>query len=462
MFERTKAMSLGLLGCRGRHTISNMLVTMERHHDDWSADYRAFSRAEWDVRKLFGIPKRHVLGWIPREQPIVAALDDTKLHKTGMKIPGVSYQRDPLSPAFHTNFIRAQRFVQISVTVPLDSESASPARAFPVAFEHAPPPKKPSRQATDEERKDYKKRQQTQNLSCAGVRMMEALRNDYDELGQVARKLVFTVDGSYTNKTVLKNLPARTSIIGRIRKDAKLFSFPNTQPSLGRKRIYGAQAPTPEELRVDDLTPWQSVKAFAAGKTHDFSVKITGPLLWKKAGSDQPVRLLVIRPLSYRLTKAGRLLYRQPAFLICTDPTLTLEEIVQWYVWRWDIEVNHRDEKQLIGVGEAQVRSEKAVERVPAFAVASYSMLLVASALCYGIDANLPLIKPPKWREKSVENQVRLTTGQMLEQLRQNSLRMRWPETLSNSGHFDGKRYRNTKCPKYKPTDTAENASARN
>jgi hypothetical protein len=65
------------------------------------------------------------------------------------------------------------------------------------------------------------------------------------------------------------------------------------------------------------------------------------------------------------------LLYRQPAFLICSDPQLELTQIVQNYIWRWDIEVNFREEKTLLGVGQAQVRHAASTQAVPALQVAS-------------------------------------------------------------------------------------------
>lgn len=418
VFERAKSLSVALLSTKSRRTVSNLLVQAGRQHGDWSADYRTFSQAEWEPKSLFDVTKRHALNWIPAEQPIVAALDDTKLKKTGPKIPGVSYQRDPMSPPFATNFIRAQRFVQLSLSVPLNGGACSPVRAFPVAFEHAPPPRKPSRQATDEERAEYRLLQRTQNLSWTGVRMIAALRHDITEREGHARKLIVTVDGSYANQTVLKNLPAGTALIGRIRKDAKFFYPPEAQPERGRKRHYGERAPTPDELRQDDSIAWTQVEAYAAGEKRTFQIKTIRNLLWKKAGHLQPVRIVVIKPVGYRKTKHGKLFYRDPAYLICTDDSLTLQQILQAYVWRWDIEVNHRDEKQLIGVGQAQVWSQKSAERMPAFAVASYSLLLVAAALCYGLDAKTPTLQPPKWRQSAVASQPRLTTGQILDQLR--------------------------------------------
>ena len=50
--------------------------------------------------------------------------------------------------------------------------------------------------------------------------------------------------------------------------------------------------------------------------------------------------MVVIKPLGYRLRQGGKLLYRQPAYLLCTDSTLAVAQVVQEYLWRWDIEVN--------------------------------------------------------------------------------------------------------------------------
>jgi hypothetical protein len=233
------------------------------------------------------------------------------------------------------------------------------------------------------------------------------------------RPLIVGVDGSYTNKTVLKQRPKRTTLIGRIRKDAKLFHPPTPQDQAprGTRRQYGPAAPTPDQLRRDESIPWREVSAYAAGKTHVFHVKTIAPILWPKAGSNCPLRLVVIAPVGYRLRAGGKLLYRQPAYLICTDPELPLEQLLQYYLWRWDIEVNHRDEKQLIGVGQAQVRSPQSADRDPAFAVASYAMLLLAGAQTYGSDASATCLPRPKWRK--AKPRQRLSTQDLIQQLRQ-------------------------------------------
>jgi len=370
----------------------------------------------------------------------VTALDDTHLRKAGKKTPGVAYRRDPLSPPFHCNFIRAQRFLQLSAILSPEGPPA-PGRALPIRYVHAPPVPKPARTASQEDWKAYRARCRQENLSTRAVGVLHDVRQELDQHHDArGRVLIAGVDGSYTNKTVLKNLPERTVLIGRVRKDAKLFYLPAPrEPSIrGPKLKYGDPAPTPETLRTDSSVPWQPVQAHGAGKVHDFRVKTIAPVLWKKAGHDHPLRLVVIAPVGYRLRKGSKLLYRQPAYLICTDTDLPLGRLLQYYLWRWDIEVNHRDEKQLIGVGEAQVRSPRSVDRQPAFAVASYSMLLLAGARAFGLE---------KWRSDG--ERVRISTQELIQQLRHEVWGHALEDLVENYDHFAPPVEANTKSAQF-------------
>ena len=50
--------------------------------------------------------------------------------------------------------------------------------------------------------------------------------------------------------------------------------------------------------------------------------------------------------------------------------TTSAAVLLQDYFDRWGIEVNHRDVKEILGVGQAQVWNEKSVSKVPALLVA--------------------------------------------------------------------------------------------
>lgn len=444
---RAERLGLSQLACLGRHTVTGLLYTAGRQFLDWTADYRLFSRDAWEARELFVPITRGLVDLLPPGAPVVGAMDDTHIEKTGTRIPGVSYKRDPLSPAFHTNFVRAQRFLQVSGLLP-NADPPGSARAIPIAYEHVPPVPKPKKNATEEEWTVYRQQQREQNLSTHGVQAIRRLREDLDQRhGAADRILVMGVDGSYTNGTVLKNLPPRTTLIGRVRKDAKLYAppRPEDQQPRGTKRQYGQPLPTPEQILRDETIPWQEAPAYASGKRHTFRVKTIGPVLWSKAGAKQPLRLVVIAPVGYRLRKGSKLLYRQPAYLICTDPDLPLEQVIQYYLWRWDIEVNHRDEKQIIGVGEAQVRSAQSVDRQPALAVASYSILLLAAARVFGTDTPRGRLPLPKWQTKRTEQ--RLSTQELIRQLRSEVWAYAIDRLVPDSDDFATALTASTKCP---------------
>lgn len=412
-------LALSTLVCLGRHTLTGMLTTAGRQFNDWSADYRLFSKDRFAPDKLFAHIRNNLLSEIPEREPFVCCMDDSLFRKTGKKTYGVAYRRDPLGPPFHVNFILGQRILQISAAWPSGPEPG-PVRMIPIDFQHCPTPKKPAKNASPEEQAEYRQLQKKLKISTIGVQRLQKLRKALDEeTGGMNRQLVVSVDGSYTNGTVLKNIPSRTTLIGRIRKDAKLYLPPEqaSEGTRGRKRVYGERIPTPEELRQNDGLPFQRIEAWAAGKTHSFKIKTIAPLRWRTAGQKHNLRLVVIAPLGYRLNKKSRLLYRRPAYIICTDLNLPLHKVLQMYLWRWDIEVNFRDEKHLLGAGQAQVRTEKSVQNVPSLIIAAYAMLLIAAGKTFGqskqTSVNLPL---PKWRNG--KKGKRPSTQQLINQLR--------------------------------------------
>jgi len=402
-FERARRLTFGLLVCLRLHLTSRAICAIGRQFVDWSADYRLCSRSPWNPHQLFDpIFDRLPSLLASPSAPVIAALDDTLCKKTGRHIPGVSIARDPMSPPFHVNLCYGLRFLQVSVLVS-PSQAHGAARALPVRFDFAPPAVKPKKNAAPEVHEAYKKEKKLRALPLAGLAAIASVRRSLDERAATAgRQLIISGDGSYTNKAVLRNLPPRTTFIGRIRKDAKLhLPLPERDGATGRPRLYGPQAPTPEQILQDDSIPVQKITCFAAGQLREIPVKVYGPVLWRKAGVDVPLLLVVIKPLGYRLRNGSKLLYRQPAFLVCTDPNLDLQVLIQSYIYRWEIECNHRDEKSLLGVAQGQVRSPQAVSRLPQFQVAAYSLLLLASILTSGFERTSHYLPLPKWRRSA-------------------------------------------------------------
>jgi hypothetical protein len=400
-------LALSSLLCLGRHTVTGLLSTSGSQFQDWTAAYRLFSRDRIEVPNLFAGIRSAFLESLPDTAPLCISIDDSLLPKTGPKIPGVGWHRDPQGPPFQTNLIRAQRVLQFSALLPLKESSA--VRGVPIDFLHAPKPPKLSKTASEEQKQEHKKSADSLNLSQRALDQLHIMRPQWG-----SRKPIVLCDARFTTQRFLQGLPADITLIGRIRKDAKLFYPPTpTKPAArGRRRSYGEPCPTPEQIRQDEKIPWQEIRIHAAGADHLCRIKVLDQVLWTPAGPTRRLRLVIIAPLAYRPRKGARLLYRDPAFLICTDPQFPVEQLVQYYFWRWDIEVNFREEKSLLGVGQAQVRNRQSCDSVPAFQVAAYSLLLLAAAITGYVD-QLP---PAKWRAR--QKPERISTQRLLQNLR--------------------------------------------
>lgn len=416
-FERARSLALSIMACLGRRTLSGLLCASGQQFQDWSAAYRLFEKQRVDPELLWNCVQQQALAQLPDTAPIVALIDDTVCRKRGRQISGTSWRRDPLGPAFSDNFIWASRFLQLSLALPAHPEQmASPARAIPVDLQHAPSPRKPSKRAPEEVWKSWRAAAAVSTVSSLGAQRIAALRNSVDASpGGQQRQLLVCADATFTCRAVFKGLPQRTTLIGRIRKDACFHALPTAEEEnrgRGRRRAYGQRLPTPEQYRQNQSIPWQTVRACAVGNTYDFDIKVIAPLRWKHAGGERQLLLLIVRPVAYRLKQGAHLNYRRPAYLICTDPTLAPQQILQAYLWRWEIEVNFRDEKTLLGFGEPQVRTATAVRTTAAFYVFAYAILLLALQQCQLAHAPLP---PPLWQRRKPRRPLsRVSTPQAI------------------------------------------------
>ena len=396
MQQRAMTHAMAMPCVFGRRTITRTLLAMGRSDLDWSAEYKLFSRSNWSTEGLFTQIFDSYLERY-RQGAITVALDDTKLARTGNRISSARWYRDAMSPPFHVNLVYGLRFLQASLIYPHHREGEFSARALPVAFEESTPLKKPGKRATADEWESYRLGKATNNLSTQSVALLKRLRDQLDQKGAGTRKLLAALDGSFCNRTVFKEVIDRVELIARCRKDARLCL---EAPPESRKK-YASELFTPEDIRKREQAPWHQVRIYYGGDRRDIRCKVVDRVMWRRGGGRRVLRLIVIAPLPYKVSPNSRTNYRAPAYLLTTDLASPLEELVQSYFDRWQIEVNHQEEKSILGVGQAQVWSEKSVSRYPTFAVACYSLLHLAALEEYGIartDAYTPL---PRWRRGS-------------------------------------------------------------
>ena len=395
-YQRAVQHALGSLACLGRRCLSRIIWTNGGQQRSWSGDYFLYSRCRWDPQQLFDPILRQALVWFPGRL-VGMAVDDTRLHKTGRSIPGASYQRDPLSPPFHTNLMLGLRFLQTSLLVPLHRGANASCRALPVRFEEVAVVKKPGKRAAAEDWKQFYRERKLHNLSTRFVQNMPILRAALDQAGGRNKQLVLAVDGSFCNRTVFAASVPGVELIARTRKDAVLC-HPAAPCS---PRFYSAIKFTPEQIRKDDSIPWKTTKLFYGGKRRKIRYKEVPEVLWQGGAKRHFLRLFVLAPTPYRKRQSGRLYYRDPAYLLTSVPRGCAHALLQIYFDRWQIEVNHREEKDTLGVGQAQLWNPISVPKQPAFAVAAYSALLLAGLQAFGPARGPAFAQLPRWRRKA-------------------------------------------------------------
>ena len=191
-FERARALAFSHLVTYGRHTISRLICGMNEQHKDWSADYKFFSKREWDADGLFFEILKACddhSHWY--QDAILTAMDETFRKKTGKKIPGVSTLRDPMSLRFHTNLMPAIRFLQASVIVNPGNRLEN-FRSIPIHLEEAAPAKKPKSNAPENVKEQYKKEQKEKRISVRGREAVLKIRQQVDKLPRGEERLFFT------------------------------------------------------------------------------------------------------------------------------------------------------------------------------------------------------------------------------------------------------------------------------
>ena len=396
--RRALAQALGTLAGFGRRTLSRALWALGHQQADWSAAYKLHSRCPWKPERLFQPVVEKALP-LCGGRYIAAAIDDTRLHKTGRHIQSAFYQREPLSPKFRFNLMFGLRFLQLSLLVPLYRKQKASARALPVRFEEVPALKHPRRNAPPEQWAAYRQAVKKTNLSTHAVTAIAGLRNSLDEAeaGQRSKRLLIVGDGSFCNRTLFTSALDRTEIIARARRDLKLC---RKAPATGRS-FYDRVKFTPEQVRQDESLPWRKARIFHGGQWRKVRYKEVAGIYWQSGAQKRPLRLLVVAPIPYQAPGRKRKYYRDAAYLLTTDLIGTPRELLQPYFDRWQIEVNHREEKDTLGVGQAQVRSRLSVPRQPAFAVAAYSALPLAALLTYGPGRDRHYEALPRWRRNA-------------------------------------------------------------
>jgi DDE superfamily endonuclease len=152
------------------------------------------------------------------------------------------------------------------------------------------------------------------------------------------------VDGGYSKKPFLR--VARQEgfvVVGRLRKDAALWSLPSPKPQgqRGPAATYGKQRLSLAK-RAGHKDGWQQVECTQYGKTVTKTIK-TFLATWKPAGD--VVRVVLVKEDNGWVA------------FFCTKPEATAEQVLEAAADRNALEQMNKDVKEVWGAGQQQVRN---------------------------------------------------------------------------------------------------------
>lgn len=385
--ERLEWLVLAELFTFGRHTISQMLMSLGLNDQDWSGWYRLFSAERFNYAQasegLFAESLHHVSA----DALYVVAGDATQTPRSSRKMEGAGWLRNLRTPPFRVGIHVAQRWFNGSWLVPEENgySRAIPLRWLPAFTEKSQP-------QTVEPCQEW----------AASVQFLQWLRAQCVAHGRPEQAILFVGDGHYDNRKLWQTLPTGVTLLARSARNRVLYELPDDTMHGNRK--YGARARPPQAIWQDKKTRWRAVNIDVRGQTRHLQVHVTGPLL-RRGAPDCPLILLIVRGKK-RKNKQGQLYRRPPLpFLVkaVADETgqwvlpLALETLLFWAWQRWEMEVAHRELKTTFGLGHKQCFNPQAAVLSVQWSAWVYALLLLAGYRTFGL-ARAPEVPTRWWR----------------------------------------------------------------
>ena len=383
VFSRALALVMAELFAFGRHTITQLLLTLGLTEEDWSAWYRLFSHARFDEEKTAEIMVSEMLSEVDKNEIFVVGADGFHVPRCSQKMPGTGWMRGLSTAKFKPGIQRGQRFVEGSWFTPTVNGYS---RAIPIRCLSA---------FTE---KSIASQEGARTEVTAGLIFLKWTRQQMDKIGRKGQTLLTLNDGRYDTLQFWRELPERTIGVVRTAKNRCLYHLPATDAHGNRK--YGEKAPPPSEwLQKRKGFTYQEV--MVRGQSRRMRYRIEGPYVRDEL-PDIPLFLIVIgggkRPPGSRRKNYKPCFFLISAVLIddAWSLPMPLADVLAWLWQRWELEVAHRQLKSGLGLGEKQCWNDKATVATVQWSVWIYALMMLSGFRAWGNDCGA---KPPGlWR----------------------------------------------------------------
>jgi hypothetical protein len=382
VWEWAKVLLVGAILAPGIRTVTAALRVMGLSQEVQFQNYhRVLNRAKWSSRTLSRILLRLLVRtFVPLDAPVVIGLDDHIERRRGEKIAAKGIYRDAVRSS-KSFFVKTSGLRWVSMMLLAPIPWAKRVWALPFLTVLAP-----------SERYHHERGQRHKKLTDIARQMITQVRRWLPN-----RALVIVADSSYAVLEVLAaatGLPTPVTMITRLRLDAALYERapPRETGKKGAPRKKGERQPSLTQRLLDPATVWETMTIGWYGGVMRQVDLASGTAVWYHSGLPVvPLRWVLIRdPL-------GKF---EPQALLSTDQSVSAQQIVEWFVLRWQLEVTFEEARAHLGVETQRQWSELAIVRTTPVLLALFSLVtLFAHELLQG--QNL-VARQAAWYQKPV------------------------------------------------------------
>lgn len=387
-FANALVLLYGVILAPGRRTVASALCVMGYSQEPNHSKYhRVLARARWSPMQMSRLLLALLVQtFVPEGAALEILVDETLERRAGKKIVYKGWFRDAVrSVGNKVAFSLGIRWccLCLLVTVPWAARPwALPFLAVPVLSE--------------------KTATRLGKTHRSGVWwtafLMEKVRAWYPH-----RKVILVGDGGYAAVELVACCQRLgVTLVSRLRLDAQLYAFAAEQPKSkrGPKPKKGVRLRSLATVFADPTTGWCPRDVPWYGGQVKAVQTCSGVCLWYTPGQDPvPVRWVLVR---YEETnqRTGKVTVKAAAFFCAdtTDATITSEQVLGWYVSRWNIEVTFAEIRAHLGLETQRHWSVRAIERTTPCLFGVFSLVVLMAQRLH--PTTLPL-QASGWYAKS-------------------------------------------------------------
>ena len=357
IWEHLQILVIGAILAPGKRTVTAVLRIMGLSQDKHFQNYhRILNRAVWSSLEISRVLLTLLVTTFVLLGDLVMGIDDTIERRRGEKIKAKGIYRDPVRSS-HSHFVKASglRWLSLMLLVPIPW--AQRVWALPFLTVLAP------------SERYYQGRVRGQKVLTDWARQM---------LLQVRRwlpkrRLIVVADAHFAVISLLhrlRQLPNPICMVVRCRLDVALYepAAPRQPHQKGRTRIKGKRLPTLKQVLEDRKTIWQRVTLRNWYGERERIVEIASDTaVWYHSGMPAlPIRWVLIRDPKGKF---------KPQALLCTDLNVKPEQILKWFVMRWQVEVTFQEVRTHLGVETQRQWNDWAILRTTPALLGLFSLV---------------------------------------------------------------------------------------